>query len=67
MGAGDTHSFQTALADVVTSDVDRTVVTVATASTHGLTLNDKIWLTVNPVGVTTVTCLLYTSDAADDS
>ncbi len=55
VGAGDTHSFQTALADVVTSDVDRTVVTVATASTHGLTLNDKIWLTVNPVGVTTVT------------
>ena len=55
VGAGDTHSFKTAIADVVTADVDRTTVTVSTGSTHGLTFNDNLWMTVNPTGVTTVT------------
>ena len=54
VGAGDTHSFKTDLGTVVTGDVDRTTITVATASTHGLTQDDKIWMTVKPTGTTTI-------------
>ena len=53
-GLGSYHSFKTSLEDVVTSQVDRTLVTVSTASTHGLAAKDKVWVSVLPTTAVSV-------------
>ncbi len=55
-GSGVRHSFETSLRDVVTAQVDKSVVTVSTAATHGMALSDKIWVTLKPntTGIVTV-------------
>ena len=55
IGAGTKHSIKTVKTNVVNADVSRNTVTVATASTHGLTIGDKVKMTVNPGISTTVT------------
>jgi len=54
-GVGDTHSLRTRLKDVISSNVSQNVVTVSTASTHQLLLDDTVWVSVKPIGTTTVT------------
>ena len=55
VGTGNTHSFTTNLGGVLSGKVSRNIVTVSTASTHTLAKGDKVFVSVKPVGVTTVT------------
>ena len=48
LGTGVYHSFKTIKDYVVTSEATKNVVTVATASTHGLLFNDNLRIDVNP-------------------
>jgi len=57
-GAGTKHSIKTVKTNVVTAEVIRNTVTVATASTHGLTLGDKVKMSVTP-GITTTVTVKY--------
>ena len=58
IGAGTKHSIKTVKTNVVTADVTRNTVTVATASTHGLTIGDKVKMNVTP-GITTTVTVKY--------
>ena len=55
VGAGNTHKFTTDLKDVITGEVSRNLVTVSTASTHGLSAFDRISMTIKPNTEETVT------------
>ena len=48
IGTGDNHSFKTDLTNVITANVSRNTVTVATAETHGLTYLDNINFNLKP-------------------
>ena len=58
IGTGTKHSIETVKTNVVTAEVTRNTVTVATASTHGLTIGDKVKMTVTP-GITTTVTVKY--------
>lgn len=47
-GVGNTHSFTTRRENVLIAEVDQNIVTVSTASTHGLSVGDRIFMDVNP-------------------
>ena len=47
VGVGDTHSFKTNHS-VITGTINKNTVTVSTASTHGLSPDHKINISVNP-------------------
>ena len=55
VGAGDTHSFSTNY-NVITGQVQRNIVTVSAAETHGLSAPHNIFVKVNPqnTGIVTV-------------
>ncbi len=57
-GSGEIHSFTTNYEDVITGEVDKNLVTVSTASTHGLNVNDLISLDCLS-GVSTTFVLKY--------
>jgi hypothetical protein len=57
IGTGVYHSFKTNY-DVITGEISRNLVTVATASTHGLTTDDEVKVSVSP-GVTTSVVVKY--------
>jgi len=44
LGSGEIHSFTTNYNNVITGEVNKNLVTVSTASTHGLQVNDNIFL-----------------------
>ena len=48
IGTGDNHSFKTDLTNVISADLSRNLVTVATAETHGLTYLDNINFELKP-------------------
>ncbi len=48
IGTGDYHSLKTSRGDVLRGSVTNNVVTVSTASTHGLLSNDKVRMAVKP-------------------
>ena len=48
IGTGDNHSFKTDLTNVITANVSRNTVTVATDETHGLTYLDNINFDLKP-------------------
>ena len=48
VGTGDYHSLKTSRGDVLRGSATNNVVTVSTASTHGLLSNDKVRMTVKP-------------------
>ena len=58
IGTGIYHSFKTQKENVVHAELDKNVVTVSTATTHGLTLNDIVNIKVN-CGVTTTIIVKY--------
>ena len=58
IGTGTKHSIKTVKTNVVTAEVTRNTVTVATASTHGLTIGDKVKMSVSP-GITTTVTVKY--------
>ena len=58
IGAGTKHSIKTVKTNVVTADATRNTVTVATASTHGLKIGDKVKMNVTP-GITTTVTIKY--------
>ena len=53
VGVGDTHSFKTNHS-VITGTISKNTVTVSTASTHGLSPDHKINISVNPRSSKTV-------------
>ena len=58
IGTGSNHSLKTVRENVVNAEVSRNRVTVATASTHGLNLGDKVQMSVTP-GITTTVTVKY--------
>ena len=58
IGTGTKHSVKTVRTNVVTAESSRNTVTVATASTHGLTIGDKVNVSVTP-GITTTVTVKY--------
>ena len=58
IGTGTKHSIQTIKTNVVNAEASRNTVTVATASTHGLTIGDKVMMDVTP-GITTTVTVKY--------
>jgi len=58
LGTGVYHSFKTIKDFVVTGEANKNVVTVATASTHGLLLEDNIIMDVQP-GIHTTIVVKY--------
>jgi len=54
LGAGVYHSLKTNF-DVITGTIERNLVTVSCASTHGLSNNDTVYVDVNPSISTTFT------------
>ena len=58
IGTNVYHSFRTIKENVVTAEVSKNIVTVSTASTHGLSINDIINVQVNP-GITTIVTVKY--------
>jgi hypothetical protein len=55
LGTGTHHSFKISYPNVIKSNIEKNVVTVATAATHGLLLGDNIEISVNPSISTSVT------------
>jgi len=55
VGTGNTHSFTTNLTGVLSGKVSRNIVTVSTATTHTLQTGDFVYVTIKPVGVSTIT------------
>ena len=53
-GVGNTHSFKTRFDDVITGKITQNVVTVSTSSTHQLTKNDTVFVSVKPTNIKTV-------------
>ena len=58
IGTGTNHSIQTIKSNVVNAEVTKNTVTVSTASTHGLTIGDKVQMNVTP-GITTTVTVKY--------
>ena len=58
IGTGVYHSFETVRSDVIVGQIERNLVTVSTASTHGLSLKDKVAVTVD-VGISTTIKIAY--------
>ena len=58
IGTGVYHSLKTNYSDIITGQVQRSVVTVSTASTHGLIPDDHIFFNANP-GITTTINVAY--------
>jgi hypothetical protein len=58
LGSGKNHSFKTNYSNVLTGEYTKNVVTVSTASTHGLKVNDVVYLDVLP-GITTTVVVKY--------
>ncbi len=58
IGTGLYHSFKTNYENVLTGKVEKSLVTVSTASTHGLTNKDSVFLNVLP-GITTTVKVAY--------
>jgi len=54
VGAGNTHNFTTDLDNVITAEVSKNIVTVSTASTHGLKNGDYVTLDIKPTLTETV-------------
>ena len=48
IGSGDYHSFKTSRNNVLRGSANTSVVTVSTASTHGLLVDDNVRMTVKP-------------------
>ena len=48
VGAGSSHSFTTINENVLIGNISKNTVTVSTATTHGLRLNDKVEIKVTP-------------------
>ena len=53
-GTGDYHSFTTLRTDILRAAADRHIVTVSTASTHGLRPNDNIRVSIKPTTTDTI-------------
>ena len=58
VGAGNTHSFKTDYQNTLVGSVSRNLVTVSTASTHGLLTGDNVTMSVKP-GITTTIVVSY--------
>jgi YHYH protein len=58
VGIGNTHSFTTNYQNTFVADVSRNLVTVSTATTHGLLNGDTVVMSVNP-GITTTFVVSY--------
>ena len=58
LGAGVYHSLETVKNNTIVGQIERNKVTVSTASTHGLSLKDRVNVTVN-VGITTTIKVVY--------
>ena len=54
-GIGDYHSFTTRRDNVITGEMGQNIVTVSTASTHGLELGNYIKLTSTPINMENIT------------
>ena len=54
IGTGVYHSFKTSYPNVVNGTIQRNLVTVSTAETHGLLSNDEVYIEVNPSIASTV-------------
>ena len=54
LGTGDYHSFKTLRTDILRAQGDRHVVTVSTASTHGLQANNNVRMTIKPTSTQTI-------------
>ena len=54
IGTGVMHSLKTLRSNVVTAEAIRNRVTVATASTHGLSIDDKVRMSVKPGVITNI-------------
>ena len=48
LGSGEYHSLKTIRTDTLRAQVDSHIVTVSTATTHGLGFNDKVKVTIKP-------------------
>jgi len=57
-GTLNNHKFTTDLTDVVKIDAERSLITVATAQTHGLSINDRVELSLSS-GITTSYKVVY--------
>ena len=55
VGVGETHSLRTNYSNVIRGNIERNLVTVSCASTHGLRRGDTVFLDVNPSISTTKT------------
>jgi len=58
IGTGLYHSFKTNYSNVLSGQLNRSLVTVSTSSTHGLRASDSVTLKVNP-GITTTIKVAY--------
>ena len=58
LGTGVYHSLETVKNNTIVGQIERNKVTVSTASTHGLSLKDRVNVTVN-VGITTTIKVVY--------
>ena len=58
LGSGNNHSLKTNYSNVLTGEFEKNVVTVATAATHGLKVNDVVYLDVLP-GISTTIVVKY--------
>lgn len=48
LGSGEYHSFKTNRTDILRTQIDRHIVTVSTASTHGLVDSDNVKVNIKP-------------------
>ena len=58
VGTGNTHSFKTNYSNTLSGQINKNVVTVSTAETHGLSLLDTVTINVKP-GVSTTFVINY--------
>ena len=58
IGTGQNHSFTTIKSKVVSAEANKNIITVATASTHGLSISDIVNIDVKP-GITTTIIVRY--------
>ncbi len=54
IGTGDYHSLKSDFDDVITAKAERTKVTVSTASSHGLFVDDEVIFKLNPTNQQTI-------------
>ncbi len=57
VGLGSYHSFKTNISSVLSSRFSKNVVTVSTASTHGIKVRDRITTDVNPTTTTEISVI----------